>query len=143
MKSQETENSTFVHAGKVSRITNDTVFVSLDDNIHCESCRAKAACGISESKNKEIEILDPGQRFEINENVNVVLKKALGLKAVFWAYVFPFILVISVLIIASQLMLEWQAGLIALFSLVPYYGLLHLLNSFFRKKLKVSVLKLV
>lgn len=134
---------TFVHSAIVSRISGDSVFVSLDQNVHCDSCRAKMACGISESKTEEIEIINTDNSFKINENVEVVINKALGLKAVIWAYVLPFILLISVLIISSLFFAEWQAGLIALAVLVPYFFILHSLNSVFRKKFKISVLKLI
>ncbi|MBT8263970.1 MAG: SoxR reducing system RseC family protein [Muriicola sp.] len=143
MKSLASNNNTFIHSGTVSRISGSSVFVSLDQNIHCDSCRAKSACGISESKTKEVEITNAEASFKLNEQVNVVLNKALGLKAVFWAYVFPFILLTTVLVIASLFLPEWQAGLAAIGILVPYYILIHSLSSFFKKKFKVSVLKLV
>jgi sigma-E factor negative regulatory protein RseC len=100
-------------------------------------------CGVSESKTDEIEIISADSSFKIDENVTVVINKALGLKAVIWAYVLPFILLISVLFISSLFATEWLAGLIALSVLVPYYFILHSLNSVFRKKYKISVLKLV
>ncbi len=143
MDSRLSNKDTFVHSATVSRISGDSVFVSMDQNVHCDSCRAKMACGISESKTEEIEIINTDNSFKINENVEVVINKALGLKAVIWAYVLPFILLISVLIISSLFFAEWQAGLIALTVLVPYYFILHSLNSVFRKKFKISVLKLV
>ena len=143
MESQLAENNTFIHAGTVSRISDHTVYVSLDSNIHCDSCRAKAACGVSESKNKVIEITDPADAFAVDEPVRVVLKKSTGFKAVFWAYVFPFILVLAVLITSSLYLAEWQAGLLGLLALVPYYVVLYFMNTFFKERLKVSVIKLV
>lgn len=140
---QIANKDTFVHSATVSRISGDSVFVSMDQNIHCDSCRAKMACGISESKNEEIEILNTDSSFKVDENVQVVINKTLGFKAVFWAYVLPFILLISVLLLSSQFLAEWLAGLIALSTLVPYYLIIHSLNSVFRKKFKISVLKLV
>jgi sigma-E factor negative regulatory protein RseC len=101
------------------------------------------ACGISESKTEEIEIINADSSFIIDENVHIVINKALGLKAVIWAYVLPFILLISVLFISSLFVAEWLAGLIALSVLVPYYFILHSMNSVFRKKFKISVLKMV
>ena len=141
MESLASNNNTFIHSGTVSRLSGDSVFVSLDPNIHCDSCRAKSACGISESKSKEIEITDPNASFKINEDVKVVINKAMGLKAVFWAYLFPFILLTSVLVVASLFLVEWQAGLLALGTLVPYYALLHYTRSFFKQKFKISVFK--
>lgn len=141
MESQLADKSTFVHSGIVSKINGDTLTVALEENFHCESCRAKAACGISESNTKEIEIVNSSGSFKINENVNVVLKKTLGLKAVFWAYVFPFLLMFFSLIIASIFLKEWQAGLISILVLIPYYLILYLLKNVFKKALKISILK--
>jgi sigma-E factor negative regulatory protein RseC len=138
------------HSGAISKITTSTITVSLEGNVNCEGCKAKAACGISESNSKEIEIENPhmidtdsAEPFQINEQVDVIMQEELGLKAVFWAYVFPFILLISVLLIASVFFTEWQAGLLALAVLGPYYVSLHYLNSFFKKKFKVSILKMI
>ncbi len=141
MQSQLAGKSTFVHSGIISKINGDAVTVTLEQNVHCESCRVKAACGISESNTKEIEIVNSSESFKINENVNVVLKKALGLKAVFWAYVFPFLIMFFSLIIASSFLKEWQAGLISILVLIPYYLILYLLKNTFKKALEISISK--
>ena len=91
------------HEGIVSKISNDTITISLKGNINCEGCKAKSACGVSESNDKEIEVDNTSNTLQLNENVEVVLQKDLGLKAVFWAYVFPFILMIRILIYFSTL----------------------------------------
>tara|TARA_R110002050_G_scaffold94765_2_gene197236 strand:- start:93244 stop:93672 length:429 start_codon:yes stop_codon:yes gene_type:complete len=142
MNSQPSNKNTFIHAGVVSKIGDESVVVSLEQNIHCESCRAKAACGISESNTKEIEIVNPDDSFKINEHVHVVLKKALGFKAVFWAYVFPFILMFFTLIIASVYLKEWMAGILSLFILIPYYLTLYFLKSTLKSAFKISILKI-
>ncbi|NNK82839.1 MAG: SoxR reducing system RseC family protein [Flavobacteriaceae bacterium] len=130
------------HEGIVSKISNDTITISLKGDINCEGCKAKSACGVSESNDKEIEVDNTSKTLQLNENVEVVLQKDLGLKAVFWAYVLPFILMVSILLIASLYLTEWQAGLLALAILVPYYFSLHYLNAFFKKRFKVSILKM-
>lgn len=141
MNSQLSEKNTFVHSGVISKITGDSVIVSLEQHIHCDSCRAKSACGISESSTKEIEITNPIDTFKINEHVNVVLKKSLGLKAVFWAYVFPFLLMFSTLIIASSFIKEWMAGALSLFVLLPYFLTLYFLKNTLKSAFKISILK--
>ena len=130
------------HEGIVSKISKETITISLKGNIDCEGCKAKSACGVSESNDKEIEVVNSSKILHLNENVEVLLKKNLGLKAVFWAYVFPFILMVTVLLVSSLFLKEWQAGLLALTILIPYYISLHYLNFFFKKKFKVSILKL-
>ncbi len=138
----DTADETIVkHEGVVSKITNDVVTISLKGNINCEACNAKAACGVSESNSKEIEVSYSTQPLKLNENVEVLLKKSLGLKAVFWAYVFPFIIMMTVLLIASTLFKEWIAGLLSIAVLVPYYLMLYVLRNTFKKAFKLSILK--
>ena len=129
------------HKGVISRIADGIITVSLEGNINCEACNAKAACGVSESNAKEIDIVNTDRSFLINEGVDVVMQKELGLKAVFWAYIFPFILMLFVLIIASIFLKEWIAGLAALLVLLPYYFMLHFFNNSFEKVFKISILK--
>ncbi len=129
------------HEGNIMRISNGILTVALKGNINCEACNAKAACGVSESNTKEIEVDMTDQSFHLHEDVEVVLEKQLGLKAVFWAYVFPFILVLSVLIIASNFLKEWAAGLLSLCILAPYYLTLYALQSSFKKAFKITILK--
>ena len=144
----ETNKATYLdenlvkHEGVVSKVSKNSITVSLKGNLHCEACNAKSACGVSDSDTKEIEIETPAQKLELNENVEVFLKKDLGLKAVFWAYVFPFILLFAVLLIASTLYPEWLAGLLAIGVLIPYYLLLYVLKNSFKSAFKVSVSKL-
>lgn len=130
------------HEGIVTKISQETITISLKGNIDCEGCKAKSACGVSDSNDKEIEVVNSSKTLRLNESVEVLLQKNLGLKAVFWAYVFPFILMVTVLLIASLFFAEWQAGLLALAILVPYYFSLHYLNTFFKKKFKLSILKM-
>jgi sigma-E factor negative regulatory protein RseC len=142
MSSPQKNKDTFIHAGIISKVNSDSVIVTLEQNIHCESCHAKGTCGVSESSTKEIEVPNSGDIFEINEHVNVILKKALGLKAVFWAYVFPFVLMFSTLIIASNFLKEWLAGLLSLFILIPYYLMLYGLKTKLKSSFKMSILKI-
>jgi sigma-E factor negative regulatory protein RseC len=141
MSSSQKNKDTFVHAGFISKINSDSVIVTLEQNIHCEACHVKGTCGVSESSTKEIEVPNSGDLFKINEHVDVILKKALGLKAVFWAYVFPFILMFFTLIIASSFLTEWLAGLLSLFILIPYYVMLYFLKTSLKGVFKISVLK--
>ncbi|MDV7187754.1 SoxR reducing system RseC family protein [Lutibacter sp. TH_r2] len=134
------DRKVITHEGVVAKISAEIVTVALTGNVHCEACNAKGACGVSEGNTKEIEVLNDG-KYQLNEPVNVVLQKELGLKAVFWAYVLPFILVLSVLIIASSFLKEWVAGLLAMAILVPYYLMLYVLQNTFKKAFRVSIFK--
>ncbi|MDG1728277.1 MAG: SoxR reducing system RseC family protein [Algibacter sp.] len=142
MSSEVSNNNVFTHSGIISKITGNSVIVSLEQNIHCDSCRAKAACGISESTTKDVEIMNSDTSFKINEQVNVVLKRSLGFKAVFWAYIFPFILMFFTLIITSGFLKEWLSGTLSLLILLPYYLLLYYFKSTLKSAFNMSVLKI-
>lgn len=141
MSSLQKNKDTFSHSGFISKINTDSIIVTLEQNIHCESCHAKGTCGVSDSNTKEIEVLNSSDSFKINEQVDVILKKVLGLKAVFWAYVFPFILMFSTLIIASVFWPEWIAGVLSLLILIPYYLVLYLLKNTLKSAFKILILK--
>jgi len=129
------------HEGLISKISDGVLTVSLKGNINCEGCKAKAVCGVSDSKDKEIEVFKTNHSFIINESVQLVLKKNLGLKAVFFAYVIPFILLVFTLFVASNFLKEWIAGLVSLFILIPYYLLLYFSKDSFQKVFIISILK--
>ena len=139
MDTKQTEENVYIHSGVISQIKKGSVIVSLDKNVHCETCHAKGACGVSDSANREIEVADTGRTYTLNENVEVILRKNLGHKAVFWAYVFPFILMLLTLLAASYFVSEWVAGLLSLLILVPYYLLLQGLKGYFKRTFDISI----
>ncbi len=136
------ETNAFYHTGVVSEIHGRSIIVSLDENVNCESCSAKGVCGVSDSASKEVEIIDSVESFKLNEPVKVMLKKELGQKAVFWAYIFPFLLMLLTLVTASLLFAEWIAGVLALLILIPYYGAVYALKDYFKKTFRISVLRI-
>ena len=127
--------------GVITNITDDGITVALQGNSNCAGCKAKAACGISESNLKEIKVSNPGGPVCINEKVNVLLRRDLGLKAVFWAYLFPFALMIITLFVGIEFFEEWLAGVLSLGILIPYYLLLYVFQEQFRNAFKITILK--
>ena len=141
MSGAQKEAAAFSHSGVVTRVEGNSVVVTLDEDLHCESCRARGACGIASSPNRQVEIRDASGSFSPRERVEVLLRKDLGHKAVLWAYVFPFILMVFTLLATSLFLPEWMAGLLALLVLAPYYGLVYLLKGQFRKAFEISILR--
>lgn len=127
------------HNGFISKISKNSVTVSLIGNMNCDACNGKAACGISESNVKEIEIFDIRKSFGLNDQVDVVMEKSLGLKAVFWMYIFPFLLMIFTLIGAMAVFAEWLAGLLSLLILIPYYLTIYFFRNAFKKAFKFYI----
>ena len=139
MEFKPEETNVFIHSGVVSQINNRSIIVSLDKNVHCESCSAKGVCGVSDSASKEVEVIEPERSFKLNEPVEVILKKNLGHKAVFWAYIFPFIIMLLTLLTSSFFFAEWIAGLLSLLILVPYYSIVYVLKDYFKETFKISI----
>jgi sigma-E factor negative regulatory protein RseC len=129
------------HSGVISKMNKSFITVSLNDDLNCEGCKAKGACGVSDANSKEIEVPNTFESFALNEDVNLIMQKELGMKAVFWAYIFPFILMISVLLVASLFLKEWIAGLISLLVLAPYYLSLYVFNTSFQKTFRINIVK--
>lgn len=128
------------HQGVITKVTPKKITVALQGNIHCETCNAKSACGTAEADQKEVEITHTSA-LNLHDEVTVLLRKDVGMKAVFWAYLFPFILLMTVLIASSYVVEEWLSGVLAILVLLPYYLMLHFLQKRFKKSFQFSILK--
>ena len=128
------QNSNIIeHCGIVESVENNVVRINILSASACSSCHLKGACGVAETENKIVEIFNPGNKFSIGEEVNVIAKESIGFKALFYGYLFPFIFIVSTLIITSFFTdKEAIIGLLSLVVLVPYYFIL----SFYKEKLK-------
>ncbi|MCQ2177700.1 MAG: SoxR reducing system RseC family protein [Bacteroidales bacterium] len=122
-----------VHEGRVISVDSQFTTVEITAESACSSCHARGLCGVSESKSKIIEIptvcigLEPGQ------TVNVYLKRSMGLKAVWLAYVVPLIVLIAVLLTLMATGLgELASGLGGIAAVAMYYAVIWL----FRNRLR-------
>lgn len=121
------------HIGIITNINEQLVHVSFIARSACSECHAKGYCLESDSKEKSVDVIDLTGRFHKGETVNIVMKEALGYKAILLGFVLPFLVLILVLILVLQFTgNELKAGLSALGALIPYYLLLRI----FRKNIK-------
>ncbi|MBN1951623.1 MAG: SoxR reducing system RseC family protein [Bacteroidales bacterium] len=113
--------------GVIERIENGQASVRLAVFQACAHCHSKSACGVADESTRNIEIALPDENYSIGEQVMIGMKRHLGIRATFLAYVFPFLLVMIVLILLTTLHLnELLSGIFSLISLVPYFILLYL-----------------
>ncbi len=83
------------HLGFIKNIQGRKAEVSITVNSACSSCEIKGSCGVSEAKEKIIEVnLMPSDRFEQGQEVMVEMKQSLGSWAVLLGYFFPFLVVV-------------------------------------------------
>ena len=116
------------HRGKIMAITPELTTVEIISTSACAECHAKGMCGMSESKVKEISVpTDPYSSHEVGDEVDVVLKKSMGLKAVWISYVIPlFILMILILSLSSVTGNEAFVGLGSIAGVALYYLIIYL-----------------
>ncbi len=97
-------------------------------------------CSSAESKEKIIEINYPLNNYQVGDKVMVVGALSLGLQAILWAFVYPFLLVVlSLFILSHWIENELISALIALSTLIPYYIWLWLNQSYMKKKFSFTI----
>ena len=128
------------HKAFVKEIKEESVIVTVITRSACSHCHAKGACNISDIKEKEAEIAYTGNSLLTGQEVTVVLKELNGLKALFYGYLFPFILILFTLVIVYAVSgNEVTSGLVTLGILIPYYITLYFLRDYLKKVFKFEL----
>ena len=122
------------HKGKIVRITPQVTTVSILQHAACGECHAAGLCGMAELAEKTVEVpTDPYAFRNVGDEVEVLLKASMGMKAVWLCYAIPLVVLLGVVVgLLSAGVAEVPAGLAGLVAIGLYYLLLYL----FRDKLK-------
>ncbi len=131
------------HTGLIQSIRPEKITVKILSVSACAGCHSQSTCSMAEVKEKYIDITNYGnQEFVEGEQVTVLCAEDIGFIALWWAYIFPFITVLTTLLICTALKIkELYSGLISLGILIPYYGILSLFNLRFKNKFSFSIEK--
>lgn len=123
------------HEGIIEQIDHDVARVKIGSESACASCHAKGVCGAAGQEEKYMEIPLEGSSFTAGEKVRVQVARHLGFRAVALGYIYPFLLLMAVLLTLNLAGAgELKAGICALGSLVPYYLALYV----FRKRMNTA-----
>ena len=110
------------HEGVVLTTDGKTARVTILQASACQACRAQTMCMSADSKEKEMDVLllDP---VKPGDRVEVMVEEHLAWKAVFLAYVLPFIVMMCVLVVLYMVtdISDSVIGTIALASIALYY----------------------
>jgi len=137
------QNDIVRHKGIISEISDDVIKVNIIAESACASCHAKGYCGVADMKEKVIEVRNqPGNEQMKGDFVNVTMKKKQGIKAVIYGYFLPFLILLATLIIATSVMNEGIAGLVAISVLIPYYTGLYFLRHRIKNDFEFQIEKL-
>lgn len=130
-----THSDEIAHDGRIVEITPQAITVEIVSSSACSACHAKGLCGVSESTVKKIQVpFDFGQ-WSVGEEVNVFLKKTMGYKAVWIAYVAPLGILLAVLLgLMAAGVAELISGLAAIGGVALYYFVIWLLRSKLRNE---------
>ncbi|MBQ0024256.1 MAG: SoxR reducing system RseC family protein [Bacteroidales bacterium] len=114
------------HDGVITDISEEYISVEIVNKSACAACHAKGVCAASDESIKVIEIplgLDTlACDYRIGDEVKVIMKGSLGLKAIWIAYVVPLImLVASILVFSSLHLSEVAVGLGSIAVVAVYY----------------------
>ncbi len=119
------------HIGRVVEMTPEFTTVEIISSSACSACHAKGLCGMSEEKVKAISVpTDPYATWNVGDEVKVMLKQSMGLKAVWISYVIPLIiLMILILTLSAVGVNEVCAGLTAVGGVAIYYLVIYLMRN--------------
>ena len=134
--------SEIVHKGVVSKNEDGKLEVTIVDGLECESCSIKGACNVGETRDNKVMVDMSKESYEEGDKVSVHLSNHLAFSALFWAYIFPFIVLFGGLIILSLFMNEALAGLISLAFLAVYYFFIYMNRNYFNKKFSLRINRL-
>lgn len=118
------------HKGKVIKMTPQTTTVAILQHGACSECHAAGLCGMADIAEKAVEVAtDPYASYGVGDEVEVVLKASMGMKAVWLAYFIPLLVLLAVILGLIALGAgEVVAGLAGIGAAGLYYLGLYLLR---------------
>ena len=129
------------HEGIVTNRIGDKAIIHLIKPEECHSCRMKEFCGVTDEDRSRFEV--PVEDLEIGDTIALEVKPGIGFKALFWAYIIPFLLVVLVIAIGSWSGLPEQwLGVFSLLILPPYFFALSRFKHQLKSQLNLKVSKL-
>jgi len=131
------------HEGIIEKINGNHITVRILQQSACSACHAKGACTASDMKEKLIDISDNSGLYHEHERVLLSGGNAVGYKAVLWAFVYPLILLITMLVLSTSIwhFTETEAALGSILILIPYYFILYLLRQKMTNTFRFSIKK--
>ncbi len=134
-------NENVQHPGRVVKIEEKSVTVEIIAVSACATCHAKGMCTMSEMKEKLIQVKTPENRIiAVGDQVILEMSHANAFKALWWAYLLPFVILMTSLVIFTNILSsQGIAGLLSLAMLVPYYLILKFMQPYLKKSITFKI----
>ena len=128
------------HHGFVSEVVDGRVRVSLFRPEACGSCQMKGYCGGADEHREHFEITASG--YEVGDEVQLTMSATTGLRAVVFAYLMPFGILLLVLLAGLQLGLgEGASAVLSLVATGTYYIILKMVSGSIRHYFSIDIRK--
>jgi sigma-E factor negative regulatory protein RseC len=127
------------HDGVVTRVTGQSVTVTIECQTACEECRAREACGITGGGTREIVVLHPGVEVAVGQRVTVRVGSGNAARSALLAYVLPSVLLVAMVAILSPRLGEVMVAVIALLSVAAYFFLIFLCRNALARTIKFTI----
>ena len=130
------KKETISHKGKIVNMTPQVTTVSILQHAACGECHAAGICGMGDMAEKLVEVpTDPYGNYSVGDEVEVLLKASMGLKAVWLCYAIPLVVLLGTVVgLLSAGVEEAAAGLVGLAAIGLYYLLLYLFRDRFKNE---------
>lgn len=124
------------HRGKVIKMTPQTTTVAILQHGACGECHAAGLCGMADLAEKAVEVAtDPYASYGVGDEVEVLLKASMGMKAVWLAYFIPLLVLLAVILgLVALGVAEVPAALAGIGAIALYYLALYLLRDKLKKE---------
>ena len=131
------------HKGTIIEITPECIRVEIINKSMCAACHAKGFCSAGDTKDKiiDVEYYNNGE-FAVGDEVEVIMNRSMGFKAVWISYVVPLVILLIFLLTLQGLgFSELHSGLFALLAVCVYYLLLYLFKDKLDNKFVFTIVK--
>lgn len=119
------------HKGRIVAIDPEITTIEIISEAACAACHAKGLCSLGEQQVKQVQVRTSAWTpRQVGDEVEVVLKKSMGYKAVFIAYGLPLVVLFVALMLLNALGVgELYAGLGAIGAVIICYFVLFLFRN--------------
>lgn len=135
------KDSIIEHTGIVKSVNDSNIVVGITAHPACSGCLASGICDLSDKKKKEIRaIFNP--EVKPGDTVRVIMQRSMGFRALFLAYLLPFIIMMTILIVLTSFSVsELLSGITALLCLIPYYLVIYLRRELIGRSFSFTIKK--
>ncbi|MCK9160069.1 MAG: SoxR reducing system RseC family protein [Bacteroidaceae bacterium] len=134
-------DNSIIHTGIVNDIQGTCVSVKIIQVSACATCGAKGLCSSSDSKEKMVDVtVSDTSPYKKGDEVELVGRTSMGLKAVGIAFVVPFLLlIVSLFAFIALLDNELVASALSLGIVAVFYFILSLNKSALKKQFSFTI----